>query len=79
MPAFVSIRFVGERGNDCHILKVGPTGVWQPPEREFQGGDEIMVEIRPNALSPDCVDLTFEDGLIAIEVPRDFFAIVAEE
>jgi hypothetical protein len=78
MAESVLIRFVGESGRTRHFLKLGPADVWNPPEREFQGGDEIRVQIQPNALSPDCVDLTFEDGRFAIEVPRDFFVIVEE-
>jgi len=74
----VLIRFVGERGKSHHFLKLGPVDVWNPPEREFQGGDEVMAQIRPNAINQDCVDLTFEDGQFAIEVPREFFVIVEE-
>jgi hypothetical protein len=74
----VLIRFVGERGKAHHFLKLGPADVWNPPEREFQGGDEVMVQIQPNAINPNCVDMTFEDGRFAIEVPREFFVIVEE-
>lgn len=50
-----------------------------PPEREFQGGEVISVRIRPTEGKPDCVDLTFEDGQFAIEVPREFFTVVREK
>ncbi len=76
MAEFVLIRFAGEKEKACHFLKLGPTDVWSPPEREFQGGDEIMVQIQPNAINANCVDLTFEDGQFAIEVPKEFFVIV---
>ena len=78
MAESVLIRFVGERGKAYHFLKLGPAVDWNPPEREFQGGDEITVQIQPNAINPNCVDLTFEDGQLAIEVSRDFFVIVGE-
>ena len=78
MADSVLIRFVGERGKAHHFLKLGPVEVWNPPEREFQGGDEITVQIHPNAINPDCVDLTFDDGQYAIEVPKDFFVIIEE-
>ena len=48
-----------------------------PPEREFQGGDEVMVVITPISGKPDCVDMTFEDGQFALEVPRDFLEILS--
>ena len=79
MTRTVTIRFVGEKGRAYHYLKLGPADVANPLEREFQGGDEVRVQIQPNALNPDCVDLTFEDMQLAIEVPRDFFVIVEEE
>ncbi len=75
MAETVLIRFAGKRGKTSYILKLGPQ-VSDPPERRFEGGDEASVQFRPNALSPDCVDLTFEDGEFAIEVPREFFVIV---
>jgi hypothetical protein len=78
MAESVLIRFVGERGKAYHFLKLGPADVWNPPEREFQGGDEIRVQIQVNVINPNCVDLTFENGQFAIEVPRDFFVIVEE-
>lgn len=78
MAESVLIRFIGERGRAHHFLKLGPVEVWNPPEREFRGGDEISVQIQPNALNPDCVDLIIEDGQCAIEVPKDFFVIVEE-
>ena len=73
------IRFVGKKGRQCYFLKLGPTDVEKPPEREFQAGDEIRVQIRPNSLNGDCVDLTFDDGQFAIEVSREFFEIVEEK
>jgi hypothetical protein len=72
------IRFVGEPGEAYYYLKLGPMDNPNPPEREFQGGDEINVQIQPTAGKLNCVDLTFEDEQVAIEVPRDFFVIVRE-
>ena len=72
------IRFVGEQGAAYHYLKLGPLGNANPPERQFQGGEEAAVQIQPTAGKSDCVDLTFEDGQIALEVPCDFFVIVRE-
>jgi hypothetical protein len=72
------IRLVGERGAAYHFLKLGPVGDPHPPEREFQGGDEVIVRIQATAGTDDCVDLMFEDGQFAIEVPCDFFVIVRE-
>ena len=72
------IRFVGEKGETYHYLKLGPMDIPNPPEREFQGGEEITVQIQPTPGKPDGVDLTFEDGQFAIEVPKDFFVIVEE-
>lgn len=76
MTGTVLIRFAGERGKAYHILKLGPTNVENPPERRFQGGEEARVKLTTNALDPNCVDITFADGSFAIEVPRDFFAIL---
>ncbi len=72
------IRFVGEPGAAYHFLKLGPVDNPDPPEREFQGRDEVIVRIQSTAGKEDCVDLTFEDGQFAIEVPCDFFVIVRE-
>lgn len=73
------IRFVGKRGEQHFWLKMGPVDVWDPRQRKFQGGDEVVVRILQNKMNPDCVDLTFEDGEFAIEVPREFFEVVAEQ
>ncbi len=72
------IRFIGERGRAYYYLKLGPSDVEKPPQREFQGGDEVRVRIQPNAINEECVDLTFEDGQFAIEVSRDYFVIFDE-
>jgi|GEM_PF-3826883 len=79
MGRMALIRFVGKRLRQCYFLKLGPTDAEKPPEREFRGGDEIRVQIQPNSVSEDCVDLTFEDGQFAIEVSREFFEIVEEK
>lgn len=78
MTESLLIRFAGERGKACCFLKLGPVDVCNPPEREFQGGDEVRVQIQANAKNLNCVDLRFEDGQFAIEVPREFFVIVEE-
>jgi hypothetical protein len=78
MAKTVLIRFVGEKGSTYHYLKLGPVDVANPPERTFEGGDEVKVLILLNSVNPDCVDLTFADGEFAIEVPRDFFEIVGQ-
>ncbi len=44
------IRFVGEPGAAYHFLKLGPVNNPDPPEREFQGGDEVIVRIQSTAL-----------------------------
>jgi len=72
------IRFVGNPGEAYHYLKLGPMDNPNPPERGFQGGDEVTVLIQPTTGKVECVDLTFDDGQIAIEVPRDFFEIVRD-
>jgi hypothetical protein len=73
------IRFVGEPGTACHYLKLGPVDAPYPPEREFQGGEEVTVLIQPTVGKTNCVDLTFDDGQFAIEVPCDYFVIVHEQ
>ena len=78
MAELAVIRFAGEKGETFHCLKLGPIHDPNPPEREFQGGDEIAVQFKPTPGKSDCVDLTFEDGQFAIEVPREFFEIVDE-
>lgn len=78
MAEFAVIRFAGKKGDAFHYLKLGPINDPNPPEREFQGGDEITVQIQPTPGKSDCVDLTFEDGQFAIEVPKEFFEIVDE-
>ncbi len=73
------IRFVDEPGEACHYLKLGPMDNPTPPEREFQGGEVVSVQMRPTDGKPDCVDMMFDDGEFAIEVPRDFFVVVCEK
>ncbi|RDJ35174.1 MAG: hypothetical protein DWQ19_10140 [Crenarchaeota archaeon] len=68
-----TIRFVGKQEEMGYYLKLGSMDAHDPPEREFKGGDEVKVEIQLNDINSDCVDLTFEDGQIAIEVPKEFF------
>jgi hypothetical protein len=72
----VLIRFVGERGKAYHYLKLGPMDLANPLEREFQGGDEVLVRLEDTPGKPDCVDICFEEGEFAIEVPKEFFEIV---
>lgn len=72
----VLVRFAGERGRSYHILKLGPMHLANPPEREFQGQDEVLVQIEGTPGKPDCVDMYFDDGTFAIEVPKEFFDVV---
>ena len=72
----VLIRFAGERGKAYHYLKLGPMDLTHPPAREFQGGDEVVVRMENTPGKPDCVDMAFEDGEFAIEVPKAFFEVV---
>ncbi len=72
------IRFVGNPDTAYYFLKLGPMDNPNPPEREFRGGDEVTVVIKPTPGKSDCVDLTFEDGQFAIEVSCDFFSEVRD-
>jgi hypothetical protein len=72
----VLIRFAGERGRACHFLKLGPMDVRNPPEREFQGEEEVTVMMEETTGKPECVDIEFDDGQYALEVPKEFFVVL---
>ncbi|MCR4414679.1 MAG: hypothetical protein NUV77_19870 [Thermoguttaceae bacterium] len=78
MARTVLIRFIGERGKAYYYLKLGPMDLANPPEREFQGGDEVVVRMEATSAKPDRVDMVFQDGEFAIEVPREFFDVVSD-
>ena len=78
MKTRVLIRFAGESDDAWHYLKLGPLDQLDPPVREFRGGDEIIVLIDDTQDKPDCVDITFDDGAFAIEVPKEFFVVMRE-
>jgi hypothetical protein len=70
------IRFIGQRGEVQYCLKLGSIGLENPTERWFDAEDEISVEINPNAINNECVDLVFLNGEYAIEVPKEFFYVI---
>ncbi|UUO07505.1 hypothetical protein M4951_04160 [Blastopirellula sp. J2-11] len=73
----VTIRFAGNADDTTYFLKLGPM-LQYSREREFHGGDEIVVQMQPTPEKTDCFDLTFADGQFAIEVPGEMFAIIRE-
>ncbi len=73
--ARLKIRFNGDSGS-WYFIKLGPISELAPKEREFQGGVEAEVVLFECAGKPDVVDMTFEDGEQALEVPREFFSVV---
>jgi hypothetical protein len=69
------IRFVGGRDHS-YSLKLGPIEPGAASIREFHGGDQVEVQMRPSRYGVDCFDLTFADGEFAIEVSSDYFVVV---
>jgi hypothetical protein len=78
MSREVHIRFVGEPGTTSYFLKLGPMNASNPPERQFKGGDEMIVQLEDTPGTTDCVDITFEDGAFALEVPSEMFIITRD-
>lgn len=68
------IRFRGV--GDIYFIKLGPIEHALPPERTFQGGDEVEVGLTLRPDRPGFVDLIFPDGEPAYEVPSSYFAVV---
>lgn len=71
------IRFISDsEGETYYVLKLGPMADLNPLEREFAGGDEIVVKLTATIGKPECVDITFDDGQIAFEVSREYFEVI---
>ena len=72
----VLIRFANKHGEAWYYLKLGPMDGPNTPEREFQGGDEVTVMMQETIGKPECVDIEFDDGKCALEVPKEFFVVL---
>ncbi len=74
----VTIRFVSDSKRNCYFLKLGPMEELSPLEREFRGGDQVVVRLTRRPEKPDRADITFADGEYALEVPTEFFHVLTD-
>jgi hypothetical protein len=74
----VTIRCRGGQEDSVFFLVLGPMEAPGRRERGFRGDDEVEVILAERADKPDTVDLTFSDGEYALEVPEEYFRVLAE-
>ncbi|RLS51766.1 MAG: hypothetical protein DWH91_18280 [Planctomycetota bacterium] len=73
------IRFAGDHARYRYCVTLGPVETLHPLQREFCGGDEITVGMVARPDRRGCVDLEFDDGMIAYEYPVEYFTILGSE